>query len=50
MLFVQVAPAQLGPALASAPKVLGFSMQQLDRRLLGLTWIQPDKQLLAQVG
>jgi hypothetical protein len=50
LMLLQVGPEQLGPALAYAPKVLGFSMQQLERRLLGLTWIQPDKQLLAQVG
>jgi hypothetical protein len=33
----------------SAPKVLGFSLEQLEQRLAALEWIQPDRQLLAQV-
>lgn len=47
--LLQVHPQQLGPALASAPKVLGFSLQQLEHRLAALGSIQPDRQLLAQV-
>jgi hypothetical protein len=44
-----VPPQQLGPALVSAPKVLGYSLQEFERRLFGLTWIQPDSQQLTQV-
>lgn len=47
---MQVDPQQLGPALVSAPKVFGYSVQAVERRLMGLTWIQPDKKRLVQVG
>lgn len=48
--LLQVPPQQLGPALTQAPKVLGFSLHELEKRLAALTWIQPDRQLLSQVG
>lgn len=45
----QVSPQQLGPALSTAPKVLGFSLHQVEQQLMALSWIQPDRQLLAEV-
>lgn len=50
LLLLQVEPQRLGPALFAAPKVLGFSLQEVERRLMGLTWIQPHRQQLAEVG
>lgn len=48
--IMHVQPQQLSQALCRAPKVLGVSLTEFERRLMALSWIQPDPHLLAEVG